>query len=115
MMCEISTMIGSVALAVLEALTPYEKCTPPADYPKPGPLGRYVVSATVYDNEQSDGMGAVLDDWGFEWHYEDRPDLYDGQRVTVVYDAKGTSDDLKDDEIIDIFGACPEDSPCHED
>lgn len=115
MYCEVATAVASVVLAAIEALTPCEKVTPPIDYPQPGPLGRYVVSATVYDNEQADGMGAVLDDWGFEWYYTDRPDLYDGQRVTVVYDAMGTPDDLKDDVIVDIFGACPEDSPCHED
>lgn len=115
MYCEIASMIGSVTLALIEALTPSEKVTPPVDYPKPGPLGRYVVSAVVDDNEQSDGMGAVIDAWGFEWYYEDRPDLYDGQKVTVVYDCQGTPDDLADDTIVDIFGACPEDSPCHED
>ena len=115
MYCEIVSMIGSVALSILEALTPCEKVTPPVDYPKPGLLGTYVVSATVDDNEQSDGMGAVIDAWGFEWYYTNRPDLYDGQRVTVVYDCMGTPDDLKDDEIVDIFGACPENSPCHED
>ena len=75
----------------------------------------YVVSAVVDDVDQADGMGAVTDDWGFEWYYTDRPDLYDGQRVTIVYDCMGTPDDLKDDEIVDIFGACPEGSPCHED
>lgn len=115
MYCEIATMIGSVALSILEALTPSEKVMPPSDYPKPGPLGRYVVSAVVDDVDQADGMGAVTDDWGFEWYYEGRPDLYDGQRVTVVYDAMETPDDLADDEIVDIFGACPEGSPCHED
>lgn len=115
MYCEIASMIGSVALSILEALTPSEKVTPPSDYPKPGLLGTYVVSATVDDNEQSDGMGAVIDAWGYEWYYTDRPDLYDGQKVTVVYNANGTPDDLKDDFIVDIFGACPEDSLCHED
>lgn len=115
MYCEITTMIGSLALAALEVLSPYEKTVPPADYPKPGLLGTYVVSATVDDNEQNDGMGAVIDAWGFEWYYTDRPDLHDGQKVTVVYNANGTPDDLKDDEIVDIFGACPEDSPCHDD
>lgn len=115
MYCEIASTIGSIALALIEALTPSEKVTPPSDYPKPGPLGRYVVSAVVDDVDQADGMGAVTDDWGFEWYYTDRPDLYDGQRVTVVYDANDTPDDLADDFLVDIFGACPEDSPCHED
>ena len=115
MYCEIATAVASVVLAAIEALTPCEKVVPPEDYPKPGPLGRYVVSATVYDNEQADGMGAVLDDWGYEFYYEGRPDLHDGQRVTVVYDCQGTPDDLADDTIVDIFGACPEGSPCHED
>lgn len=115
MYCEIATAVVSAVLAAIEAMTPANKVTPPSDYPKPGPLGRYVVSATVDDVDQTDGMGAVTDDWGFEWYYEGRPDLYDGQRVTVVYDAMGTPDDLRDDVIVDIFGACPEGSPCHED
>lgn len=114
-MCEIATMIGSVALAVIEALTPCEKVTPPANYPMPGLLGTYVVSATVNDTDQADGMGAVTDSWGFEWYYSERPDLHDGQKVTVVYNANGTPDDLADDFLVDIFGACPKDSPCHED
>lgn len=115
MYCEIATAVLSAVMAAIESITPANKCTPPSDYPKPGPLGRYVVSAVVDDNEQGDGMGAVTDDWGFEWYYTNRPDLYDGQRVTVVYDAMETPDDLADDEIIAIFGACPEGSPCRED
>ena len=83
MYCEIATAVASVVLAAIEAFTPYEKCTPPSDYPKPGPLGRYVVSAVVDDVDQADGMGAVIDAWGFEWYYEGRPDLYDGQRVSL--------------------------------
>lgn len=115
MYCEIATAVLSAVMAAIEALTPANKCTPPSDYPKPGPLGRYVVSAMVDDVDQTDGMGAVIDAWGYEWYYTDRPDLHDGQRVTVVYDAMGTPDDLRDDEIVDIFGACPEGSPCRED
>lgn len=114
-MRKIATVIGSVALALVEALSPNEKVTPPANYPMPGLLGTYVVSAVVNDTDQTDGMGAVTDSWGFEWYYSERPDLHDGQKVTVVYNANGTPDDLSDDFLVDIFGACPEDSPCHED
>ena len=115
MYCEIATAVVSAVLAAIEAMTPANKVTPPSDYPKPGPLGRYVVSAVVDDIDQADGMGAVIDAWGYEWYYQNHPNLYDGQKVTVVYDCQGTPDDLADDEIVDIFGACPEDSPCHED
>ena len=51
----------------------------------------------------------------FEWYYYDEPDLYDGQRVTLIYDDGGTPDDLADDVLVDILAACPADSHCHED
>ena len=100
--------ILSVALAAVTALTPAPtKCPPPEGYPTAGPLGRYVVAATVYDLEQADGMGAVCDDWGFEWYYQDEPDLYDGQRVVLIVDDNDTPDDL--------LYSCLAGSPCHED
>ena len=109
--------ILSAALATVTALTPSAptKCPPPEDYPTAGPLGRYVVAATVYDLEQADGMGAVCDDWGFEWYYQDEPDLYDGQRVVLIIDDNDTPDDLADDVLEDILYSCPAGSPCHED
>lgn len=107
--------ILSAVLAAAAALTPATKCPPPEGYPTAGPLGRYVVAAVVDDKDQADGMGAVIDAWGFEWYYSDRPDLHDGQRVTVIYDDMDTPDDLADDVIVDILAACPADSACHED
>ena len=108
--------ILSAALAAVTALTPTPtKCPPPEGYPTAGPLGRYVVAAVVDDPVHEDAAGAVCDAWGFEWYYCDEPDLYDGQRVTLIYDDMGTPDDLADDVLVDILAACPAGSPCHED
>ena len=73
------------------------------------------MGAVVDDPVHEDAAGAVRDAWGFEWYYCDEPDLYDGQRVTLIYDDGGTPDDLADDVLVDILAACPADSPCHED
>ena len=73
------------------------------------------MGAVVDDPVHEDAAGAVRDAWGFEWYYYDEPDLYDGQRVTLIYGDSGTPDDLADDVLVDILAACPADSPCHED
>ena len=93
------------------------KCPPPEGYPTSGPLPRYVVSATVdaCDICPGCGCGAVCDDWGFEYYYQGYPDLYDGQRVTLIYNDSGTPDDLADDVLEDILYSCPPGSPCHDD
>ena len=107
--------ILSAVLAAAAALTPATKCPPPEGYPTAGPFGLYVVGAAVDDPVHEDAAGAVRDAWGFEWYYYDEPDLYDGQRVTLIVDGMGTPDDLADDVLYDILYSCPPDSPCHED
>ena len=107
--------IQAILSAILAAALVPAKCPPPEDYPKPGPLHRYVVAATVHDSDPNDAAGAVCDDWGFEYYYQDMPDLYDGQRVTLIYNDSGTPDDLADDILEDILYSCPPGSPCHDD
>ena len=105
----------AILSAILAAMLGPSKCTPPEGYPQPGPLHRYVVAATVYDSDPHDAAGAVCDDWGFEWYYQDEPCLYDGQRVTLICYDNETPDDLTDDVLEDILYSCPPDSPCHDD
>lgn len=49
--------------------------------------------------------GAIIDDEGYEWYYEDRPDLYEGQRVLVFFHDNGTPENLCDDVITAIIPA----------
>lgn len=49
--------------------------------------------------------GAIIDDEGFEWYYEDRPDLYEGERVLVFFHDNGTPENLCDDVIEAIIPA----------
>lgn len=56
---------------------------------------------TCADNDD----GAIIDDMGYEWYYDDRPDLYEGERVLVVFHDNGTPENLCDDVIIYIIPA----------
>ena len=49
--------------------------------------------------------GAIIDDEGFEWYYEDRPGLYEGERVLVFFHDNGTPENLCDDVIEAIIPA----------
>lgn len=69
-------------------------------------ITRYAVWGTIESKVCDDvDDGAIIDDMGYEWYYYGRPELYEGERVLVVFHDNGTPSDLCDDVIIEIVPA----------
>ena len=81
----------------------------------PNPAGRYILSGTVndawheFDNGANVRVISIVDSNGEEW-YATGYDCQVGQKVTLVMNSNGTTNDIFDDIIEDILWCnCSED------
>ena len=100
MISKIVSSIASILFIIFSSIPGASACAPASNVTK------YTTFGTIEPKICEDcADGAILDDMGYEWYYYDRLDLYEGERIVVVFHDNGTPDYLCDDVILEILPA----------